>query len=436
MTASDLISNKKLRIENLLKCFEERIINLKENGYLTKLDEYCEAIKQDIEISTESELCNLESMRTKMLNSVEEYALLCRQNSEKIDINLVTKFISEKKSDIEYFKKSEDANKFDEIQKIIYSKIRELEEELFSDFKINYMDNNLIMDSSNIGTVSFSDTHFNLANYQLKNPRIFRFPNHKRKAMANVNICDLNEVEFAFCYHYTGSNTKNTFNVDLLNVKEKKMQHFQVKDVENIAITIIDRRLIVAFRMEINKFFLAYYTMSFEPKHEIMVDHPIKCLHSHDNKIYATSSLPLIFHVYSKRLEKMYEFGQNYNPFGLTFIPLSRIKTSKYSFKENYVFIYNEMIVNIFNEKTLENERTIKIESSEESFDYFSVVSLTTFLFANYKTKCVYLHDLNGKCIEKYCFFRPNLMSSIHLTKNNSLLFVNPNLMRVYIYSA
>ena len=108
----------------------------------------------------------------------------------------------------------------------------------------------------------------------------------------------------------------------------------------------------------------------------------------------------------------------------------------KFAFKDNYVFIYDGKSVNIFNEKTLENEKHVILDHKKgENFNYFNVISLNRFIFGDYRRKCILMFDLNGDCIEEFFFSKPNLTSKIYFTKNQTLLIVNPNNMRVYIYS-
>jgi hypothetical protein len=431
MTESILISNKKLKIELFLETIKNRINDSKDDGYKILLDSHCNTLKDEIDLSKESEICNIESSRIKMLNKVKDFEEILIKNFENIDMEKLEEFVDGKKNDL---KQDEDSRTLEEIQKSIYTKIRELEQILFSNQYINYRENICILDSSNIGLLSF-EPFFQLSNYNLKNPRIFRFPNPKRKSMKFINIGEINENEFAFCYNYTG-NDLNSFNVNLLDVKSRNMQSFHVDWSQNIAITIINNRLIVALKREKTRTYLAYYNkISFEIEHEILVDHTISSLHTHNNKIYATSTMPLIFHVYNDHLQKLCNFGQMSNPSALSFIPVNRYKGLKFSFKENYIFIFDGKTVNIFNEKTLENEKHIIIKNNTENLNYFNAISLNRFIIGDFKKKCIRMYDLNGECIEEFFFLKPNLTSKIYLTKNLTLLIVNPNTMRVYIYS-
>ena len=187
MTESILISNKKLKIELLLETVKNRINDLKDDGYKILLDSHCNTLKDEIDLSKESEICNIESSRIKMLNKVKDFEEVLIKNFENIDKEKLEEFVDGKKNDL---KQNEDSRTLEEIQKSFYIKIRELEQILFSNQYINYRENICLLDSSNISLLSF-EPFFQLSNYNLKNPRIFRFPNPKRKSMKLINIGEM-----------------------------------------------------------------------------------------------------------------------------------------------------------------------------------------------------------------------------------------------------
>ena len=431
----------------------EKLINF--TNYLTELIEtsnervvsYCHFLQNEIDICTESQIMQLNNYRDQMLNDIKSYHDRCIEYEKKEQLQALAASIEEIKTKCvllrEKLEKNENEIIFNEeldtFDFVLNQKKIALNDLIFSERKLIFLDTNLEIKAANIGRLGYefnTTDPFKLSNIEEITPIKVNYLRKLDSAKAIDKISFHEAFDHLISIVYTSA-TKTLFGVpcvklvlSLYNFSGELLKETTVESelLNVLCLTSTLNRIVVATEKSEKSSKLQAFDENLNLKTKITLDYSIKSIHSQNTKIYLFTKKLLFLHIFNENLQEIFTLGQNINPSTAFYIQ----PDSKLSLVENFMIAYEKNILRV--NKNGYALRAIEIINHNKQFDYFQAITALKYLFINYRDKQLFIYDFNGVNVEK-CFIKEQTnISDGFLSKKNYLTLLNSNDACFYIY--
>jgi hypothetical protein len=408
-----------------------------------RLSKYCEFLRNEVDICTESQIMLLNNYRDQMFDDISSYQDRCIEYRRDEQIVGLRESINEIKTKYSFLKsKINDKNLVldDELNALEFSlnhKKQKLNDLIFCEKKLVFQDSDLELKPTHIGQLGYENNipeKFQLKNLEKIKPLKVCFVRKTGTNRTINKVCCCEAFENSIAIVYTSASKTLfglyclTINLSLYNSNGIHLKEitFESESIGALFLASTLNRIVIATEILNKPSRLQAYDENLKLKAQVNIDHCIKSIYSQNTKIYLFTTKLLFLHIYNENLQEIFTLGQNLNPNTAFYVRLD----SKLSLIENFLITYDKKFVRI--NKNGYALRTIEIE--EKQFDYFQALTVLKYLFVDYNERLFMIYDFNGICNEKYYIKNVANISSVFITKKNKLVVLDCNANSFYIY--
>ena len=434
-------------------------LNLELENCNYRIQVHCDLLRDQIDVSTESQIAKLNSYRDYFIQKVEKYEQKCIENSNNSTEGFQSILQFTKNLDMKLKNYREVFNKpdlSDEELIEMNKELTDLENKLIDlsnqlnfcifDKKLSFIETENVLKSSDIGVlsqyISLSTVNVDLIKKALiKKPIEYDYTQNtdKNNEFLYTTICPFN-----LDYFLIGCLVKESNSFDfstLYSIKLKLVSHSgslinefsQPADrQERLILKSLQNKVLLSYRNEQGFSIIQFFDENLITISKSTIsDYKVENIETNGlDLIYLiTNDAEPFIHILDENLEELDNFGQNSNKFKVFYLN----DYYSISIKDAFIYLQKSNSVEIIDRKSGLVANTIKFKNSIDTY-LFHADSNSSFVMLDPSAKLFQLYDFDGELLHELSFEDVVYISNFSVTKQGGLAILDSHEHKIYLY--